>query len=119
GGRKARREKQKEPTPLSRHHGIRFRSRKNWPDGPLEGSRQSHTAVSAPCSTLRGASLPPMSVLTQPGLIEFTRMPVPATSAASVHVKALSADFDTRYAGLPPAICCSWPSPLETLTIRP
>src|SRR4029078_543572 len=83
------------------HHGIDFRSRKNWPVGPLEGNSDSHTAVSAPSSTVRGASSPPMSVRTQPGLIEFTRMPSPATSAASVLVSAFKAALETREAGAP------------------
>lgn len=87
--------------------------------GPLEGSWHSQMAVSAPSPTVRGASSPPMSVLTQPGLIELTRMPLPATSAASVRVSAFSAALETRYAGLPSPIWCSCPRPLEMLTTRP
>ena len=52
--------------------------------------------MSAPSSTERGAFSPPMSVLTQPGLIEFTRMPLDFTSAARVMVRAFSAAFETR-----------------------
>jgi len=54
------------------YHGIRWRSRKNPPVGPLSGRVASHTGVSAPCATVRGARSPPMSVLTHPGQAELT-----------------------------------------------
>ena len=60
-----------------------------------------------------------MSERTQPGLIVFTLMFVPASSAASVRVRAFSPALDTRYAGVPVPIDASCPSSLDRFTIRP
>jgi hypothetical protein len=49
--------------------------------GPLSGRVASQTAVSAPSCTQRGATLPPMRVATQPGDIELTLTPAPASAA--------------------------------------
>ena len=43
-----------------------------------------------------------MSVATHPGQTEFTRIRSARSSAASIWVSALSAVFDTVYAGVPP-----------------
>src|SRR5215831_8293559 len=51
------------------------RSRKKPPVGPLSGSVASHTVVSAPSSTDRGADRPPISVLTHPGSTTFASTP--------------------------------------------
>ena len=79
-----------------RYQGIGSRSRKKPPLGPSSGRVASQTAVSAPSSTERGALSPPIRVLTQPGQRELTRIPEPASSAASTRVRALSAVFETR-----------------------
>ena len=81
------------------YHGIRWRSRKNPPVGPLSGRVASHTGVSAPCATLRGACLPPMSVLTHPGQAELTRILDPRVTLANRAVIAFNNVFEIRYAG--------------------
>src|SRR5208283_4937835 len=65
------------------YHGTSWRSRNNFPAGPPSGKVASHTAVSAPSWTVRGASGPPMRVLTHPGHILLTRILLPASSAAN------------------------------------
>ena len=72
----------------------------------------------APSATGRPPA-PPISVATQPGQTAFTRIPVPESSAARIRVSALSATFETLYAGVPPPILVSDPLSLDTFTIRP
>ena len=55
----------------------------------------SHTAVSAPSSTDRGAVGPPISVRTQPGHMEFTAILSPCRVLASMRVTPLSASFES------------------------
>src|SRR5260221_10834660 len=78
------------------YQGIGFLSRKNPPVGPLSGSIASQTAVCAPFSTLRLAVGPPISVRTQPGQIELTRIFSSAVAVATMRVSALSMVFDVR-----------------------
>jgi len=76
------------------YHGIRFRSRKNPPFGPLPASVASHTIVSAPSAqTHRTRPARPFAVCTQPGHAAFT-FTSPRTSRASRSVRALSAAFE-------------------------
>src|ERR1043166_10277596 len=101
------------------HHGISFRSRKNLPVSSRGAAVASHTIVSAPSATERGAFGPPMSVRTQPGQTEFTPMPLLRNAAASWRVTALSAVFEMLYAGAYVSMSLNWPAPLDTLMIRP
>src|SRR4029453_19589086 len=59
-----------------RYHSMALRSRKTPPVGPSSGSVASHTVVSTPCSTDRGADGPPMSVRTQPGSTALDSTPL-------------------------------------------
>lgn len=54
-----------------------------------------------------------MSVATQPGHTALTSTPSPRSSAARMRVIALSAAFETEYAGVPAPIEASDPAPLE------
>ena len=87
-------------TPMRRwvavYHGIGWRSRKKPPLGPSSGRVASHTMVSAPCSTERSASGPPMSVRTQPGQTELILTPDSLSSSARMRVRALSAVLEKR-----------------------
>jgi hypothetical protein len=56
----------------------------------------AHTGVSAPSSTEREAFPPPISVLTQPGQTELTRIPLPRNSEARMRVRAFRAVLETR-----------------------
>src|SRR5215213_32776 len=78
------------------YQGIGRRSRKKPPVGPLFGRVAAQTAPSAPSSTGRGAREPPMSVWTQPGSTELTRMPLPLSSEARMRVRAFSPVLETR-----------------------
>src|SRR5436190_435401 len=79
------------------------------PVGPVSGSVAAHTTLAAPSSTERGASGPPISVATQPGQTELTRIPEERSSSASRRVSAFKATFETLYAGVPPPITASDP----------
>ncbi len=68
-----------------------LRSRMNRPVMDCGASVASHMIVSAPSSMERGASRPPMSVLTQPGQTELTAMLESASAAANWPVTPLSA----------------------------
>lgn len=68
----------------------------NSPVGPSSGKHAAHTAVSAPCSTERGADGPPIRVATQPGSMALTSTPVPRSSLARLRVSALSAALEIR-----------------------
>jgi hypothetical protein len=78
-----------------RHQRSGLPSRKKPPVGPPFGSVAAQTTLAAPSFTLRGALAPPMSVATQPGQTEFTNMPLPRNSPASVRVNAFNAAFVT------------------------
>ena len=78
------------------YHATRRRFRNSFPLGPLSGSVASHTAVSAPCSTLLVAFEPPMSVRTHPGHAALTSTLDPSVAAANMHVNALSAVLESR-----------------------
>src|SRR5262245_21356944 len=104
--------------PVTRDHHRNFLpSRKNPPVGPSSGKSTAHNTLAAPSAT--GRPPPPMSVLVQPGHTAFTSTPLCASSAARIRVSALSAAFDTEYAGVPAPIDASEPASEETLTIRP
>ena len=75
---------------------ICFFSLKKPPVGPTSGSVAAQTIVSAPCSGVSGAAGPPISVLTQPGSTELTRMFIPFSSSARMRVSAFSAVLDSR-----------------------
>src|SRR6185436_4615983 len=60
------------------YHAMRCLSLKKPPVGPPSGSVASHSVVSTPCCTDRGAEAPPMSVRTQPGSTALTSTPLPA-----------------------------------------
>src|SRR5512146_125908 len=100
------------------YHGNGLPSRKNPPVGPLSGSVAAQIMLAAPSATLRGAPAPPISVATQPGQTEFTRMRALRSSAARVRVIAFSAAFVTWYAGGPAPMLASDPDSDETLTMR-
>src|SRR5205807_4214056 len=93
-------------------------SRKKPPVGPLSRSVAATIMLAAPSATLRGAPGPPISVATQPGQTEFTRMCALRSSAARVRVIAFSAAFVTWYAGGPAPMLASDPDSEDTLTIR-
>src|SRR5919106_1603188 len=78
------------------YQGIGLRSRKKPPLGAPSGSVASQTGVLAPSSTERRAFCPPMSVRTQPGQTELTRMFSSSSSAVNIRVSALRPVFDTR-----------------------
>jgi len=78
------------------YHGISFLSLKNLPEGPLSGSNESQTAVSAPSSTERVAPGPPISVRTQPRLIVLTSIFVLNNSVARIFVNEFNAVFEIR-----------------------
>jgi hypothetical protein len=101
------------------YHGSGLPSRKNPSVGPLSGRVAAHKIPAAPSRTERGAPAPPISVATQPGHTEFTRIREPRSSPASVRVKAFSAALVTCYAGGPAPMFVSDPDSEETLTIRP
>ena len=73
------------------HQGIGWRSWKKAPVGPPSASVASHTIVSVPCSTDRGAPEPPISVRTHPGSTAFTRTLLPRAASATMRVSALRA----------------------------
>ena len=61
----------------------------------VSGSAAAHTTLAAPSSTERGASGPPISVATQPGQTELTRIREDLSSSASIRVSAFRAAFET------------------------
>ena len=77
--------------PMAGYQGMGLRSRMNKPVMDWGASVASHTIVSAPCSTVSGASWPPMSVLTHPGQTELTAMWESRSAAANWPVTPLSA----------------------------
>ena len=81
---------------VGHYQSIGSLSRKNPPVGLLSGSVASQTIVSAPCSVVRGAFCPPISVLTQPGQTAFTRIFLSLSSSAKIRVNAFNAVFDIR-----------------------
>ena len=81
------------------YQGIDLRSRRNSPVNFAGASVTSQTGVSAPCSTVRGAPSPPISVRTQPGQTELTAIFFLPSAEASWVVTALSAVFEMLYAG--------------------
>src|SRR5215212_4407800 len=100
------------------HQASGWLSRKNPPVGPSSGSVTAHMTLAAPSSTVRGASGPPISVATQPGQTELTRIREARNSSASMRVSAFRATFETLYAGVPPPITVNEPLSLDTFTIR-
>jgi hypothetical protein len=79
---------------VSRHQGNGRPSRKKPPLGPEEGRSAAQTTLAAPSLTGRPPA-PPMSVATQPGQTELTRMPSLRSSVASIRVSAFSAVLET------------------------
>jgi hypothetical protein len=75
---------------------ISFLSRKNPPLGPSSGKVANQTGVSAPCAGLSGACGPPISVFTQPGQAEFTRILSLLTWLATNAVRLLTAFLESR-----------------------
>src|SRR5947207_3794841 len=82
-------------TEFHHHHASGSPSREKPPVGPSSGSKAAHMTLVAPSSTVRGASGPPISVATQPGQTELTRMREARSSSANIRVSALSAAFET------------------------
>src|SRR5829696_7985795 len=78
------------------YQGIGRRSRKKPPVGPLSGRVAAQTGVSAPSSTERVAPDPPMSVRTQPGQTELTRIPLPRSSEARMRVSTFKPALERR-----------------------
>src|SRR5439155_5013602 len=68
------------------------------------GSIAPRTINRAPTSTLRLAPGPPISVRTQPGQTELTRIFLEASSRARIRVRAFIATFDTEYAEGQPSL---------------
>src|SRR5438093_850781 len=101
------------------YQAIGRRSRKKPPVGPSSGKVASHTVVSAPCWTDRGAADPPMSVRTHPGSTALASTPRPRYVWARIRVNALRAAFDIAYAGAYVDMFASWPAPDDTFTTRP
>ena len=106
------------------HQGTTRPSRKKPPVGPSSGTSAAQTTDAAPSRTGRPPG-PPISVRTQPGQTEFTRILVSgAASAASIRVSALSPALLTRYAGIPRpghaqrAAGCSRPSTIRPCSLR-
>src|SRR6185436_12895581 len=99
------------------HHATGRPSRKNPPVGPSSPSRTAQVTLAAPSATGRPPA-PPMSVATHPGQTAFTSTRSDRSSAARIRVRALSAAFETLYAGVPALMSASDPLPLDTLTIR-
>ena len=67
------------------YHSICFPSKKKPPVGPSSGNVEAHTIPFTPSST-GPPPRPPISVATHPGSIEFTKIPVPKSSAANLQV---------------------------------
>lgn len=77
------------------YQSTRWPSRSRAPLMPGSARQAAATMPAAPRST--GAPPgPPSAVATHPGHTALTRMPLPASSAASTRVNALSAALDTR-----------------------
>ena len=65
------------------------------PVGPPSGNVAAHTMPAAPSVTGRPPA-PPMSVATQPGHTELTRMPSARSSSANTRVNAFNAAFEVE-----------------------
>ena len=67
------------------------------PVGPSSGRVARRTGVIAPSTSPSGARGPPMSVLTQPGWIEFTLIAVSCNSCDRWRVNEFNADLEASY----------------------
>ncbi|MEH2048754.1 MAG: hypothetical protein V7K70_03405 [Nostoc sp.] len=73
-----------------------MRSRKNLPLILRGASVANQIAVSAPSSGERGADEPPISVLTHPGQMELTTIPLESKACANIIVAPFNASFDRQ-----------------------
>src|SRR5256885_9686850 len=97
------------------HQGKGWPSQVRVPVGPPLGMVTAQMTLAAAWVIERPSGW--LSLAGQPGQTALTRMPSRASSAASSRVSALSAAFDTLYAGEPPVITEIEPPSLLTFTI--